>query len=418
LVTNIATISANGDTFERQAMVMLVPTSLPPHLDLHASYKTASQYILTSGDTLTYTIRLHNSGTVTATATVTDRVSVRMNYVSGSATEGGVYDAGTRTLSWSNVTVPAGGSKSLSFAATATAVGGPTPVVNRATITAGSDSFERMAIVLVTPGPTDGDVVPPVVHGLTIDEQDVLAEPAVTLHISATDNVSVTQMYLREWQWMTAPMPHWETVKSSGWVPYQADYLWTLGAESGTHFVGVWVKDDASNVSHLNRQALDFASLLMPGETLPRGRIIPYQVYYEEGVNVSAVLAPTAGDADLYVWYPGHFFWPPDQKSVQPGTATDEVSFTTPRAGTYLFLVHAYTAATYNLDITPGGGPRALRVAGAYNSTANQVAPNGALLNKPTIQTLVTALFASGLDPLSSPAADGPFELYLPMIVR
>jgi uncharacterized repeat protein (TIGR01451 family) len=418
LVTNIATISANGTTLERHALVLLVHTRPLDVPNLHGSYKTASRYVVSSGDTLTYTIRLHNSGTTTATATVTDTVPAKMNYVAGSATGGGVYDSATKTLSWSNVTVPAGDSTSLAFAATATTVDWLTVVVNKAYISTDEESLERPIAVVVLPGGGGGDATPPVVHSVTIDEQDVLTDPAVTLHISATDNISVTEMYVREWQWATTPLPHWEIVQSSGWVPYQADYAWTLGGESGTHFVGVWASDGDSNRSHLHRQAMDFASLVVPGETVARNRIVPYMVHYAEGVAVAATLAPTAGDADLYVWYPRHFGWPPDQKSTEPGSATDEVSFTTPREGTYLLLVHGYTSATYDLSITPGGGPRAWSAASVTSARVSQAISRQEALPKPPIQDLVGALFASGIDPLGSAATGSPVEVYLPLIVR
>ena len=414
LVINTAHFAGDGDSFERHAWVLLRPPSSAPNL--RGSYKTASRHQVASGDTLTYTIWLHNSSTVTATVVVTDPVPAEMEVVPGSVTGGGVYDPDTATISWSDVTVPPGHSQSLSFAVTATPVDRATLVINTATISTDGDSFERWFAVLLLPEAPDGDVTRPVVHSLTIDEQDVLTDPAVTLHISATDDISVTEMYLREWEWRTSPVPHWRTVQSSGWVPFEPDYAWSLGEESGTHFVGVWVTDGASNRSWLNRQAIDFASLLMPGETIARHGIVPYQVYYEAGIDVTASLAPTDGDADLYVWYPGHFFWPPDQESTLPGTATDEVDFTTPRAGTYLFLVHGYTAATYDLSITPGGGPRAW---GAYAATAggiSQAAFSEVSLAKPPIQDLVASLFESGLDPLGSPAAFRPFEIYLPIV--
>jgi len=411
-----ASATTSGDAFV--AGPKIDDTQLTrPSPGLRSSYKTASHYWVVSGDTLTYTIRLRNSGRITATADVTDPVPVEMNYVAGSATGGGVYDPGTRTLSWNDVTVLAGDSQSLSFVVTATTVTAPELVWNRATISATGESFERWAAVLLVPGAPGVDVTPPVVHSLTIGDRDVATGVTVTLHISATDNVSVTRMILREWQWRMWPVPHWRTMQSSGWVPYQPDYPWTLGAKSGTHFVGVWVADGARNVSHLDHQAMDFASLLLPGETVVRGGIVPYQVHYETGIDVTAVLTPTAGDADLYVWYPRSFFWP-DEYSTQPGLATDVVSFTTPLTGTYLFVVHGYTAATYDLSITPEGGPRAWGATRAHSGMTSHASANEASLNKPPILDVVACLFESGLDPLGSPAALGPFEVYLPMIVK
>ena len=391
-------------------------TQFPPPA-LHSSYKIASRGWVVSGDTLTYTIRLRNSSRVTATADVTDPVPVEMDYIAGSATGGGAYDPGTRTLSWNDVTVLARDSQSLSFAVTATTVTAPELVWNKATISATGESFERWAPVLLVPEAPARDIIPPVVHSLTIGDRDVVTGVTVTLHISATDNVSVTRMVLREWQWRMRPVPHWRTVKSSGWVPYQPDYPWTLGAKSGTHFVGVWVADGARNVSRLDHQALDFASLLLPGETVFKGGIIPYQVYYETGMDVTAVLTPTAGDADLYVWYPHHFSWP-DEYSTQPDLATDVVSFTTPLTGTYLFVVHGYTAATYDFSITPEGGPRAWGATRAHSGITSHASANEVSLNKPPILDVVACLFESGLDPLDSPAAIGPFEVFLPMIAK
>ncbi|HUX75156.1 MAG TPA: hypothetical protein VMY40_00785 [Anaerolineae bacterium] len=391
-------------------------TQFPPPA-LHSSYKIASRGWVVSGDTLTYTIRLRNSSRVTATADVTDPVPVEMDYIAGSATGGGAYDPGTRTLSWNDVTVLARDSQSLSFAVTATTVTAPELVWNKATISATGESFERWTAVLLVPGAPARDITPPVVHSLTIGDRDVVTGVTVTLHISATDNVSVTRMVLREWQWRMRPVPHWRTVKSSGWVPYQPDYPWTLGAKSGTHFVGVWVADGARNVSRLDHQALDFASLLLPGETVFKGGIIPYQVYYETGMDVTAVLTPTAGDADLYVWYPRSFFWP-DEYSTQPDLTTDVVSFTTPLTGTYLFVVHGYTAATYDFSITPEGGPRAWGATRAHSGITSHASANEVSLNKPPILDVVACLFESGLDPLDSPAAIGPFEVFLPMIAK
>ena len=73
--------------------------------------------------------------------------------------------------------MPVGGNVSLSFAVTVTAVVTPTVVTNTATISADGDSFDRYAWVLLVPEPLDSDSVPPVVHSLTIDEQDGRGSP-------------------------------------------------------------------------------------------------------------------------------------------------------------------------------------------------------------------------------------------------
>ena len=221
-------------------------------------------------------------------------------------------------------------------------------------------------------------------------------------------------MYLREWQWATTPGPRWRVVQSSGWVSYQADYPWTLGAESGTHFVGVWVADGALNRSQLDTRGLDFASLLQPGATVPPFGIIPYLVYYEAGIDVTAVLTPTTGDADLYVWYTGAL-------SEPISMATKVVTFTTPSTGTYLFLVDGQPAATFDLSIEPGGGPWGMaetRVAEANQRTSIEISgASGTASDR--ADDLISVFTQSGLDSLATAEAPaGPFAVYLPMVVK
>ncbi len=415
IVTNTATIAADGDTFDRSVWVLLLPTSAPPRPNLRGSHKLASQHTLSPGETLTYTIRLHNSSTVTATADVTDPVPAELAYVTGSATGGGSYDAGTATLTWSGVTVPPGSTVDLAFAVTpAGTVLLPTPVINEATITADGDTFRRRTGIVLLPAPPVTDTVPPVVHSLTIDGQDVLTSPTVTLHISATDNVAVTEMYLQEWFLATRPFPHWTVVQTSGWIPYQESYTWTLTSESGTHYVGVWVADAEGNTSRLDRKGLDYASLLLPGESVDRGGLVPYLVHYNAGDTVVATLTTLSGDADLYVWFPGNFGWP-DEYSINPGTVTDTVSFTAPTTGTYLFLVYGWEASTYDFSITPGGGPRAWAMA----LQSDQIASEGMSANAVKVPLSTDPILTwSGLDPLSEAQAPSRYTVYLPLVMN
>jgi uncharacterized repeat protein (TIGR01451 family) len=418
-VTNIATIASGAQVLQRKAVIVVFNRPVPPpHSILAGSFKMASRRFVAVGETLTYTIKLINSGTDDAVVDVSDPVPDALTYVSDSASNDGTYDPNTHIVAWGAITVPAGSSVPLDFAVEATlAVTRPRLVLNTATITVtGDGSFRRVAPVLLVPEPGSVDVIPPEVHSLTIDDQDVLTSPTVTLHISATDNVSVSQMFIREWQLRTAPGPHWQATHSSGWIPYQPDFDWTLGSTSGAHFVGVWVKDAANNVSHLDRRAVDFASLLLPNTTVARHGVVPYLVYYNANVAVTATLTPLSGDADLYVWFPGNHFWP-DRWHTDPLTTTDTITFTTPRAGVYLFVVHGYTAATYNLSIEPGGGPRAevpnLSVA-ANVSVSAPYTPNA----KTDTLTYDMVLPDSGVDPLYTTSALDPYAVYLPLVMR
>lgn len=279
---------------------------------------------------------------------------------------------------------------------------------------------------MLLPTPS-GDHIDPIVHSVTIGEQDVLTSPTTTLHISATDNISISQMFIREWQLTSVPFPHWNVSQSSGWVPYQADYPWTLIPKDGTHFVGVWVADAARNVSYLDHGGMDFASLVRPNATVERKRVVPYLVYYPAGITVTAQITSIVGDADLYVWYPRNFFWS-DRKSLNPSPGSDLITFTTPRAGIYLFLVRGYTAATYDLSIDPAGGPRAWPASWNdddddhhhdYDSALFNLNASSGVSAKPDELTLEPVLSQSGVDPLvTAPTAEALYQVYLPIIVR
>ena len=110
-----ATLAIDGQTLDLPAWVLIMPESL--NYSLFGSLKSASQNKLGPDETLTYTIHLHNSGTISVTATVTDPIPAEMNMVAGSAgASGGVFDAGTDTVTWTDIEVPPGESIKLSFA--------------------------------------------------------------------------------------------------------------------------------------------------------------------------------------------------------------------------------------------------------------------------------------------------------------
>ncbi|MFN8596737.1 MAG: hypothetical protein U0559_11225 [Anaerolineae bacterium] len=89
----------------------------------------------------------------------------------------------------------------------------------------------------------------------------------VTPHIPATDNVSVSQMFIREWyNIVTAPALGSDALQRLGALPGRLRL--GTGSRDGTHFVGVWVQDAAHNISRLERRAFDFASLVQPGASV------------------------------------------------------------------------------------------------------------------------------------------------------
>ena len=142
--------------------------------------------------------------------------------------------------------------------------------------------------------------------------------------------------------------------------------------------------------------------------------VVPYLVYYEAGVDVEAVVTPISGDPDLYVWYPGNFE-DADQTSAQPDQAVEQVAFTTPTAGIYVFMVHGIKASVYNMTLTPAGGPNALWVTPA-DVTPSVTAParEGGLTQMPLFGDI-------GFDPLLSGTTDVPavgWRFFLTMIRR
>lgn len=401
---NHASIASTNERFVRTATTLVVPAgspALPPNAILAGSRKTASQRSVTGGQTFTYSIHLINSGTADALVDVTDPLPLGVEYVAESATSGGAYDAGTRTLAWTDVAVPAGDSALLSFDVTANPVTRPNVVVNRATISTDEQSFERTARVLVLPQEVSGDVVLPKVDRVRIGDQDVLTDPNVTVNVEASDNVGVTSMKIQEWVLVEQPYAHWEVVQTSEWMPFQTAAPWTLTSESGTHYVGVWVSDDAGNVSLLTQKAIDSASLLLANTAVAAGEKVAYLVHYQAGTDVTVSLSTLSGDADLYVWFPGNYGLP-NEASTLDGTAPDQVSFTTPTDGLYLIVVHGYLDSVFDLSIS--------------SSTAVKANSSQAATSKPGLQA-DTILTASGVDPVAgSTTPQALMKLRLPLI--
>jgi uncharacterized repeat protein (TIGR01451 family) len=400
------------------------PTNDPvpgPRFNLSASIKVPSSLVLAAGETLTYRILLYNNGIEDASVEVTDVLPEELSYLANSSDDA-TFDADTNTLRWEDVDVPAGKLRELSYdVEQASAITLPRIAINTATIRAGERSINRSAAILLAPGNASGDVSPPNVENLTIDSQDVLTDTQVMLTIEATDNVSVTEMYIREWYLNTsANIPRWEVVQSSGWVSYSETFDWELGDTSGTHFVGFWVADAAGNTSWLDWQAIDFASIVQAGETVPQNRSFLYQVYYDAGEEVNILLSPDSGDADLFVWYPSSFLFP-NQNSTASGTSVEEVTFTTPNSGTYLIVVYGFEESTFDLSITPAGGSRITRaVVTGEAVAANSVPSPNNTTSKDSID--VSALLQGvSLDPLSEDNIAAPSNtqtIYLPFVRR
>ncbi len=122
-------------------------------VDLSDSTKTVEKVIAVPGDVLTYTIVLRNpsagsghGGGEATEASFSDPIPAHASYVPDSATGGATYDETLDRIQWSG-TIPAGGERAFTFAATtAPSLPDDTLVVNVATISDGlHQPFTRTA---------------------------------------------------------------------------------------------------------------------------------------------------------------------------------------------------------------------------------------------------------------------------------
>ncbi len=118
-------------------------------------FKAASKPALKLGETLTYTIHLETSMAIDLQVDVFDPLPAELDYVPGSASHGGVYEAATHSISWKDLLVGGGRPLELTFdVKDTTPVIRPTPVANTAYIECGGFHLQRQAWVTLMPEPT------------------------------------------------------------------------------------------------------------------------------------------------------------------------------------------------------------------------------------------------------------------------
>jgi len=359
---------------------------------LSGSFLSVSSLTAKTGDTLTYAVLLHTSGNKEVTADVAIHLPAGLEYVSG----GESYSSGT--VSWDGVKVPASKDLELTFVAKVTADETGYVVANGEFTANGETLHVQCPVSVEANGEPGKDGVRPVVNSVEIGSSDILTDRDVTINIDASDDNGVVEINVREWAYDGSPFPQWKLVESTGWVNYESSISWTLSANSGVHYVGVWVKDEEGNISLLTTKSLDYANLLISNTELSTFGLTPYLVHLDEGTQVKVEVTATSGNPDLYVWYPEKTA-APDKWSVHSGKATETVSFTAPTTGTYLILVEAINGATYSIDFTVNGGTGDQANAGVSGFTAEPV------------------LSKIGVDPLAA-GNSLPYEVHVPMIFR
>jgi uncharacterized repeat protein (TIGR01451 family) len=117
-----------------------------PSLDL--STKTVSRPVAESGDVLTYTVTLINSGAVSVTAAMTDEIPAGTTFAYMVAPPTAIYDAGEDQVEWAGP-VNSGESVDVVFAVQVEPEEDPVVVSNVAVIEAGSEVMERRALTIV-----------------------------------------------------------------------------------------------------------------------------------------------------------------------------------------------------------------------------------------------------------------------------
>ena len=98
-LTNTAILPNFYGMFLQRSASTLINT-----VDLSASTKSIDPPSALVSETVTYTISIVNTGTFTATTTITDPLPVGITYLNGSSTVDGVpielYDSATNSLKW------------------------------------------------------------------------------------------------------------------------------------------------------------------------------------------------------------------------------------------------------------------------------------------------------------------------------
>jgi len=192
------------------------------------------------------------------------------------------------------------------------------------------------------------DTVPPTVTGVQINAGAWWTNQAeVTVSIAASDNPGgsgLDAMYLVEYVFNQAGR-RWVLAQQAGWWPFASRLSWTLTPQPGMHYLQVWVRDGARNISLSSGSGgINYAPARAP---LAAGEGHLYRWQLAPGQAVHLTLVSNTGDADLYVWQPGNNGAPDWQANST--TSPDELTIFAPVAGLYQIEVMGYTDATYTL---------------------------------------------------------------------
>lgn len=148
VITNRALI----DDFSQELECLATTTIIEPRWNLQTSVKSVAPAVARSGDLLTYTIALTNTGILTATACITDPIPAGTSFAGGLSASAGTpaYDPDSDAVQWCGL-VPPDASAWVQFTAQVTVPATDTATItNVATIADGVEApWQRSATTLV-----------------------------------------------------------------------------------------------------------------------------------------------------------------------------------------------------------------------------------------------------------------------------
>ena len=268
----------------------------------------------------------------------------------------------------------------------------------QAVIEAKQLSLTRTATLVVVPALDPGvDVDAPAAPTVSIQRRRDTFTRELQLHIDTGETTDATRLFVREWGW-DAAQARWAVRGESGWTPFSPTVNWTLSADAGVKYVGVWLADAAGNVSTLRAESLVFANVLEGAPSLAGGERVQYRFPLDTHELAIFNLIAVAGNPNLYVWQPFSGFHP--QYAATTPAYVDTVGFRAETAGLYLVEIEADGDSQFELvlsgDIQPADAAAAGAVSPAHPLTVG--------------------------DPLSAGVAVAPlppgelYEIYLPNV--
>lgn len=239
------------------------------------------------------------------------------------------------------------------------------------------------------------------------------ADPLVTLDVQATDpppGWGVGGYYLREFVYSQG-IDRWLAVQESGWLPSSTArglLGWSLTPLPGIHLLQAWAADAVGNVSSPLRLGVNY---LVSPDFVQQDQVRLYRYILKADQQLHVRVAPSSGDADLYIWPPDHparAAW----ASVAEGLAVDELTVVAPVGGVYQVEVYGYAASGFQIQIDE---PTA-RLAVAGHSAAVDVAPAG---KTPREQPLIPASAQPGdQQSIATAPARSDHPLWLPIVSK